>query len=496
MSSFEDIHLDKNDEQYLYMQLYEKMKSMIEYRAIEPHTKLPTIRYLANTLGINNVTVVTAYNLLEKEGYIYKKIGSGSYVQDVECKKINCEIFDEEINLSSENNYETDIGNDKEEVINFGSIAPTSDLFPVDDFKNALNEILDRDKGRAFAYQEGQGYYPLRSSIKKYIENYEVIVDEDSIQIISGAQQGIDILSKALIDYGDIVFTESPTYNGAIAVFKSRSAKIVEIPIQPDGIDIKELENKLRSFKPKFIYVMPNYQNPTGYSYSEYKKNKLIELANKHDFYIIEDDYLSDLMYPNNKNCILKSLDSEDRVIYIKSFSKIFMPGLRLAFMIIPRSIYSEVLSAKHISDISTSGIIQRAFELYLTKGSWQRHINYVNSIYMRRYNIMIDSIKKYMPKEISYSMPKGGLNFWLALPNGYSANELYNVCLKNKITIAPGSIFDSSRKDNQFFRLSIASVNEDNIKQGIRKLSQVISWFVTNYENKHISINMYDKFF
>lgn len=496
MKTVEEIKLDKNKSQYLYLQLYEEVKKLIESNIIEPHVKLPTIRYLASKLGVNNVTVVNAYNLLEAEGYIYKKMGSGSYVQDIRSKEVERLILDEETNMNFANlDIDIDINN-KEKIVNFASTAPMPDLFPVDDFKLVLNQVLDRDKGRAFTYQESQGYFNLRNAISNYLSDFNIKTNEGNIHIISGAQQGIDILSKALINYGDIVFTENPTYTGAIAVFKSRSARIVEIPINKDGIDLIDLEYKLKSFKPKFIYVMPNFQNPTGYSYSAAKKKKLIELATKYNFYIIEDDYLSDLDFFTQSKNTLKSLDTSDKVVYIKSFSKIFMPGLRLAFMIIPKSIYNEVLSAKHISDISTSGLIQRAFHLYLEKGIWQKHIRNVNTIYTERYKTIVKSVRKHMPKEVKYILPQGGLSFWFSLPSGYSANELYRLCLKNDISIAPGSLFDIWQRDTHFFRLSIASIHNDEIDYGIAKLAHIINYFLKNFQKDRISIDLYNNLF
>lgn len=496
MKTIENIKLDKNENMYLYLQLYEEIRKLIESNNVEPHVKLPTIRYLAKKLGVNNVTVVNAYNLLESEGYIYKKMGSGSFVQDIRSKEVEKLILDEETNMNFGNlNLETTISS-KEKIINFASTAPMPDLFPVQDFKLVLNEVLDRDKGRAFTYQESQGYFNLRNAISNYLTSFSIKTTEDNIHIISGAQQGIDILSKALIDYGDIVFTENPTYTGAIAVFKSRSARIVEIPMEKNGIDLIDLEYKLKSFKPKFIYVMPNFQNPTGYSYNTAKMKKLIELATKYNFYIIEDDYLSDLDFLNQSKNTLKSLDTVDKVIYIKSFSKIFMPGLRLAFMIIPKSIYNEVLSAKHISDISTSGLIQRAFHLYLEKGIWQKHIKHVNDIYIERYNTITKSVRKHMPNEVKYILPQGGLNFWFSLPNGYSANELYRLCFKNDITIAPGSLFDVWQRDTRFFRLSIASVHNDEIDFGIAKLARIIGFFLKNFQKDRITIDLYNNLF
>ncbi len=485
MKKIEDIILDKEISEYLYVQLFKDVKKMIYDEDIEANSKLPTIRSLAKQLGVNNVTIVNAYNLLEEQGYVYKKVGSGTFAKDVHSNN-NLEFNSEEESFRDKDN----------DMINFAITAPPEDLFPIEDIKLAINKVLDRDKGMAFSYQQSQGYYPLRKSIKNYLSEASGInTSEDNIQIISGAQQGIDILSKALIDYGDIVFTENPTYSGALAVFKSRSARTISIDMESDGIDISDLENKLRSFKPKFIYVMPNFQNPTGYSYSLNKKQRLLELAEKHEFYIIEDDYLSDISFNDRDNITLKTLDKNDRVIYIKSFSKVSMPGLRLAFIVIPKILYSDVLSAKHISDISTSGIIQRAFEVYLTNGSFDKNLKHISDIYINRFNEMVRCIKKYVPLEIDYILPEGGLNFWFTLPDGYSSNQLYRECLEENISISPGAVFNIDKSDNESFRLSIASLTLDEIDYAMSKFSSVLSDFLEKYKNTTPQANVYNPF-
>ena len=484
MKIIEDIKLDKDSGEYLYVQLYKAIKDMISAGDIETNYKLPTIRKLAKELGVNNVTIVNAYNLLEKKGYVYKRVGSGTFANNV--SDTNPLKFDSE---------EAPIRDQDSDMINFAITAPPENLFPIEDIKSAINQVLDRDKGMAFSYQQSQGYYPLRKSIKNYLSEYKIETTEDNIQIISGAQQGIDILSKALIDYGDVVFTEDPTYSGALAVFKSRSARTISIDMQSDGIDMIDLENKLRSFKPKFIYTMPIFQNPTGYSYSLEKKHQLLELAKKHDFYIIEDDYLSDISFDGEENVTLKSLDQDDRVIYIKSFSKISMPGLRLAFLVIPKTLYNDVLSAKHISDISTSGIIQRAFEIYLTGDGWDKNLEHISNIYTDRFDKMIECVKNYIPSDIKYILPKGGLNFWFTLPDGYSANELYRSCLEEHISVSPGSVFNIDKSDNEHFRLSVASLDLDEIENGMSKLSEVLYKFLKEYENRVPSANIYNPF-
>ncbi|SDK21717.1 MocR-like pyridoxine biosynthesis transcription factor PdxR [Natronincola ferrireducens] len=483
MKKFQEIVLNKESStQHLYIQLYKALKDLMVEGRLRKGDRLPPIRKFANLLEVNNVTVVTAYRILEEEGLVYKKIGSGTYVavdlwSNRKFQRYSNEDREEgltEAPLIDQGHIQIE-----EDMINFASATPSTDLFPVDDFKQVLNEVLDRDKGLAFGYQESQGYYPLRCALNEYIDNYNIHAEVDNIQIISGAQQGIDIIAKGLLNYGDYVMIESPSYTGAMAVFQSRGAKIIDIPLEEDGLNLLDLEKKIATYQPKFLYIMPNFQNPTGISYSLAKKKKIIEIAEKHNLLIVEDDYLSDLNFYASNNATLKSLDHKDLVIYIKSFSKIFMPGLRLGFLVVPQSLYSELLLAKHATDISTSGLLQRALELYLKKGIWQQHIKYMEMQYRERFEKMIQSIQAYMPREVECNLPKGGVNFWLRLPNGLSSKKLYEAAVKENIVFAPGHLFFLNNRDTDCFRLSIAAVNPKEIHNGIKKLGGLIDFLI-----------------
>ncbi|MDI3535199.1 MAG: hypothetical protein PWQ82_1564 [Thermosediminibacterales bacterium] len=494
MSVFVSIQLDKSKDEPLYIQLYLQLRQMIEQGRLKPDEKLPPIRKLSEQLKINSVTVVNAYKLLEQHGYVYSRVGSGTYISDNLHNQLHqleppeTEPFrEEEFRLMDQGQIHI-----RSNTINFASATPTPELFPVEDFKNVLNEVLDRDGGFAFGYQESQGFFPLRESITAYLRYYGIEKTPECIQIISGAQQGIDVLAKALLNFGDCLVVESPTYTGAIAAFRSRGAKIIEVPIEKDGINLEVLEKKLKKFHPKFIYVMPNFQNPTGYCYSLKKRKALLQLAKQYDTLIIEDDYLSELNFSRKKLAPLKAIDHYNKVVYIKSFSKIFMPGLRLAFLVLPEQIYNDVLAAKHTSDISTSGLTQRAFDLYLRKGIWQKHIQYMQKIYKERYKVMSEALENFMPKEIDYHLPEGGLTFWLALPEGCSSNKLYLECREKDVVFVPGSVFYSTQKDSRYFRLSFAAVYPEEIKKGIRILGNTINHLLKNNTKNKKGTNYY----
>lgn len=478
----EKFKLNKDTDIPLYIQLYEKFKILIEGDQLEQE-KLPSIRSLAKSLGVNNVTIVSAYKLLEKEGYVYSIKGSGTYIK---------KLPDETIHYLEEGDMDLMVSGIlpiSKNSINFASMSPTSDLFPIEEFKKVLMEVLDRDAGLAFLYPEITGYDPLRDSISKFLkENYNTIVNKEEILITSGGQQGLDIISKTLITPGDCIFVENPTYSGALSSFKSRGAKIIGIPINENGIDIGSLKSYIKKYRPKFLYIMTNYQSPTTYSYSTENKEELLSLSKEHGFYIIEDDFLTDLNFSENKKMPLKSKDRFDQVIFIKSFSKIFMPGVRIGFITLPNKLFKEIIKAKHTTDISSSGYLQRAFDLYLRQGHWKSHIEKIKTVYSEKYKIMTDGLDNLSQYGISYIKPDGGLSIWLKLPNNIDAINLYNECAEKGLAIVPGKVFfvDDSIYSN-YIRLSFGAVTNEEMTEGLRILENIVSRPFKDKENNYL---------
>ena len=470
MSYFVSIQMDKNSKTPMYQQLGDHLYELIEKNILKPNTKLPPIRSLATNLKINPSTVVNAYKYLENKGVVYSQMGSGTYVAPipVECLQMPS------IHSSNQSPISMTIPMTTS-ALNFASMSPSTDLFPVADFKQALNEVLDRDKGDAFSYQDTQGYFPLRKTICRLIQKSNISTSPEKIQIISGAQQGIDLISKALLRYGDMVFIEKPTYNGAVAAFQSRGAKMIEIPLEKDGMDMDTLEIYLKLYHPKFIYMMTYYQNPTGISYSPEKKRKLLDLAEQYDVYIIEDDYLSDMFFIHQPTIPLKALDHKNRVIYIKSFSKNFMPGLRLGFMILPKTLFQQVLAAKQTTDIATSGLLQRTFERYISLHLWEEHVEKVRKVYQFRYEYLLEKIEKKLKNRVLYTPPNGGLSLWLQLPKNISMEIFCDLLLQKQIIIAPGSLFSFSPGHESYFRLSFADVTTEEIDYGIGIIKETL---------------------
>lgn len=465
MISYEKIELDRDLKDHLYIQLFRQIKQQIISGDLSAEEKLPPIRKLADALNVNNVTVVNAYKLLEEGGYVYKVIGSGTFVSKI---KYSVEREIEPSDLS----------------INFASTSPTADLFPVELFKESINTALDRDMGNAFGYQEIKGYLPLRESICKYAMEIDIDTTPENIHIISGAQQGIDIVSKGLVDYGDYVLVETPTYTGAVASLNLKGANILEVPLLPDGPNISALRKLIEKYRPKLFYAMPNFHNPTGISYSDEKKKQILEFANLYNFRIIEDDFSSDLYFDENRPTTLKSLDRDNKVIYIKSFSKVLMPGLRLGFMIAPLDIEKELMFAKHTSDISTSGLIQRAFDIFLRRGYLKVQVDKIRNEYKERYDEVVRIIQQNTSGLYKCDLPLGGLNFWLEIPKGLDCDVLVRKANSKGVKIVSGKEFYPSMVQDNYVRISIASQNVENIEKGFEILEVELLKYLNDYNS------------
>ena len=472
-SDFVSIQLDRTLSSPLYVQLYEQLLQSIQDGALAPGYHLPPVRQLAENLSINTGTVVNAYKELEHNGWIHSRKGSGSYVaappeaidQEAAQTSATLEIHDPEFFPA----------NEPVNLINMSRISLNPDIVSIEQFKKLILEVLDRDQGHAFGYQESQGFFPLRESIANYLRTGGIQTTAQNLQIISGAQQGIDIVARSLLQYGDYVFTEAPTYPGAIAAFRSRGAKIIDIPLENDGPDLTILEKQLRRFRPKLLYVMPNLQNPTGITYSTAKRSRIMGLARYYNVYVLEDDYLSELNYTKEAMAPLKALDRDDRVIYLKSFSKIFMPGLRLAFLNMPVHLSAQLLQVKHLTDISTSGLTQRVFDLYLRKKIWQKHIQNIRRIYETQFSFTCQQAAALLPDNVRWERPQGGLSLWLQLPPQIDAEALCTTAAAQSLLLTDGSDFYPRPTDHHHIRISFSTLSLQQIETGLRILSELL---------------------
>ena len=445
--------------QPLYVALAEQIKRGTSN--LPAHTKLASIRTLAKDNGVNTSTVVAALNLLESQGMVYCKEGSGTYLAP---------------SFTPQGPPQAELLPSGEHI-DFTSGTPSPEYFPVHDFQLAFNSVLERDRGHAFAYPEPQGYLPLRISITEYLKTHGMKVTPEQVYITSGAQQAIFLLAQTLIRPMDTVLMESPTYPGALQAFNSCGAKIAGIPLGYNGPKLKHLAQALR-FSPRLMYTVPNFQNPTGICYSQESRTLLIEHARKNDFYIIEDDHVSELYYTGPRPRTLWQ-DAPDRVLYVKSFSKVFMPGLRLGFVIVPPTLLAAIQRAKLTADLGSSGINQRALDHYLRQGKWNSHQEFLRKTYNDRATTLHNALSKHLHHETFFQPIRGGMNCWLTLPRSVKATDLHRMALYYGIQTSPGEQFSLTNEHSNNLRLSIAAVFPEDIEKGILVLGKCLSQLV-----------------
>ncbi|MGL5615469.1 MAG: PLP-dependent aminotransferase family protein [Sarcina sp.] len=468
----EKISLDKfkvnfQEESHKYLDIYNYVREAIDKDEMEDGEKMPTIRALADHLNVNKDTIINAYKKLSQEGYLYQSQGSGSYIKKKDLlksfKKEYGEIFRKLIN--------SDV-----DLVDFTGETTSANLFEVKKLKKVLDEVLDRDGVNALEYNDSMGFKKLREVINTKFWNGENLLE--NLLITSGTQQGIDIVSKSLINVNDNVVVEKPTYSGALAVFKIRRANILEIPMEDDGVSIEAFEKILKKYRIKCFYTMSYFQNPTGISCSLEKKKKIIELAKKYNFYIIEDDYLSELIYDNKIEHIPYRALNKERVIYLKSFSKVFLPGIRIGYLLAPNEFSEALQISKATSDIATSSLMQRALELYISEGYWKEHIETINKEYSKRYNYMVKELEGKLKKYVTFKRPDGGLNIFITLNKSVAitSKELFYKLSKRAVMISPGILYYHNQRDGyRTFRIGFSELDYKKIDKGIDSIVKVL---------------------
>lgn len=367
---------------------------------------------------------------------------------------------------------------EKPDIISFAGGLPASELFPVEEMKKVSVKVLDESGEEALQYSGSQGYLPLRTHIANRMNSKSKtnVVAED-ILVTSGSQQALDYAGNIFLDEGDIVLCESPSYLGALNAFKNYQPKIIEVPTDKDGMIAEELEKILKeNDKVKFIYVIPEFQNPTGISWSLERRTKFIEVINKYEIPVIEDNPYGELRYEGESLPALKSLDTKGLVIYLGTFSKIFCPGYRLGWTCASKEILRKFITCKENSDLQTSTISQREISKYMDDYDLDEHVEIIKATYKKRRDLMLDCMKEEFPDCVSFTYPKGGLFTWVKLPEKINAQELMEICVENNVAYVPGGFFFPEGNKENYFRLNYSSCKEDKIVEGIKRLGKVLT--------------------
>lgn len=365
------------------------------------------------------------------------------------------------------------------EIISFAGGLPAPEFFPIEELKKVDAEILEKEGMQAVQYGTTEGYLPLREKIAEHMKTaFGVDCSAEELMITSGSQQGLSLLSQIFLDPDDVVLVESPTYLGAINAFTLQHPRFIEVPTDEQGIIPEALEKILQEHGKavRLMYVIPEFQNPTGITWTEERRKAFMKVVGAYDFPVIEDDPYGELRYDGEKMKALKSLDTKGQLIFLGSFSKIFMPGLRLAWMAASPEILDKAVKLKQAVDLQSSSFAQRQAYYYMKRYDINEHVRNLVQVYGKRRTLMCETMKQYFPQGVTFTYPEGGLFTWVTLPEGMDATALMPKVLAEKVAYVPGGPFYPHGGHRNHFRLNYSNMPEDRIVEGVKRLAAVLT--------------------
>ncbi|GAA0742177.1 PLP-dependent aminotransferase family protein [Clostridium oceanicum] len=477
------LYVDKKSKTSLTRQLYDELQNRIDSGILKPNEKLPSVRKLSLQLSISKMTVVKAYELLEKNGFIYKEHGKGTYVKSKNID-FNHNIEVEEIDKNNwKNNIEDYIVrkgyrqrnyfNLKELGCNLAIAGLNERFLPT---KTIIDTFIDNYNEKELGkHSPVEGEKSLIDKVCGYLVDKGVEASNQEVLITSGSQLAINVIAQTFIGHGDVVVVGAPTFSGAIDVFKSRGANVIEVPMTPEGLDVNSLLIQCEKYPVKALYTMPTFQNPTGISASLEVRQEILSLADEHNFIIIEDDCWSDLYYEEFKKP-LKSLDKNNRVIYIAGFSKTLGPSYKLSAVVADEIFLRKLAIVKSTLDTGAPLINQVMVASYIGSIEHKKHLIWVRDELKQ----LLMRIKKYLekisPSYVKVTIPKGGLILWLTLPDTFDCKILYyKAIFEENILFILGENYYSSGKGGNQLRICFTYDEEEKVLQGLGKIIDMI---------------------
>ena len=481
------LHIAKTSRQALYKQIVEQLRQQILSGEMPSGYRLPPERQLAESLGVNRITVLTAYRELKAEGLLESRVGRGTlvshgYLPD-QAKPLpgNEPIWEHLLSDSSQSLNNVAIEQllqliNQKDIISFAGGISSLDPRPVEAIQGLEEELLHDARKKALLVSPVEGFYSLRECMAAFMNARGSFCQPEEIMMLSGSQQGIDLVARSLLNPGDTVLIEDPSYFPAIHAFRAAGARLMGVPMTAGGMDLDILERLLQRHKPKFIYTMPTYQNPSGLSLSVPGRVRLLELACKYQTVIVEDDPYSELRYEGEALPSLKSMDARGFVIYLSSFSKTVSPGLRLGWVCAPRKIIRTLAALKQYVDVHSSSISQCIVERFMSGGKFERYIQAICTGNKQRRDAMLESFARFSaPGGLIWNRPAGGSYVWCQLPENVSATSLFNAATRNGVAILPGTLFClSPHRGESFIRLNFTYEHSETIRKGVNLLCEL----------------------
>lgn len=473
----------------LARQIQLHLERLISQRLLAPGVKLPATRDLAHDLGVNRTTVAQAYEELIAGGWARAHVGQGTFVadqapaapQDVApappfewtgyfSKAAQIVAADARRRGAYSQMARTASG-----VISFAGGMPDSALFPTDAFRRVLNRVIREEGRELLQYYPSSGYLPLRQYLSGYLLRFGLEARPEDILIVNGTQQGFDLVARTLLDPGDFVAIEQPSYPRAMQVFRAFGAQLLPVPMVGGGLSVDHLERLLERQAPKLLYCQPSAHNPTGLHMPAAARRRLLDVAMRHRLPVVEDGFDGTLFYGERPPAPLKAADASGQVIYLGTFSKILFPGLRLGWIVASPELIERLEMAKQLADIHTSPLIQAAVYHFCRQRLLDRHQAHALREYARRRNVLLAALGRRMPDGVTWTETQGGFSLLLELPDGLEATALLPRALERGVAFTPGNAFFGDGGGERALRLSFSAVAFGQIEEGVRRLADSI---------------------
>jgi 2-aminoadipate transaminase len=488
------LHLQPESHIPLYVQLRDQLRALVHSGELRSGDRIPASRELATQLGVHRTTVANAYAELESEGLIQGHVGRGTFICGAPVRQFTPpprtngngnggmrweSLFADERAEEGLSRLMPDVPAGE---IAFVTARPPEDFFPVEEFRLCCNAVMRNEGRRILQLGSTDGYEPLKRVLIEMLRGEGLNVRSEQLLITGGCQQAIDLLCKAFLRPGDAVALENPAYPGAIAIFSGARVRALAVGVETDarrtgyaGLDLNALETVLMQNRVKFIFITPDFQNPTGTSLPLAERRRLLEIAARYQVPIIEDYIYARLRLRGTALPSLKSLDRNGNVIHIDSFSKIAFPGLRVGWCVAPESVIERLRVVKQSTDLHTDQLSQAALAEFVRRGHLARHLAKMKKVYRGRLEALEAALEKHMPDETTWSRPEGGMSIWMTLPAGLDAGEFLIHVRERGVHFVPGRYFYYQNPQPNTLRLGFTGLDEKSIARGVQTLAELL---------------------
>lgn len=465
------MHIDllRSGSKSLPQQISETMAQRITSGLLQPGARLPSVRNLASSLKVSQVTVSKAYAELESHGHITCSQGKGCFVAERTRMSLDAgagwqdgyDDFLPRAQLWRNFDY-------SEVEYPFHMAAIHGGLLPLDSIGAAMSTLVTEQPELMASYGNFQGDLELREVMRRHLQGHGIYLRSSDLMITSGTQQGIDLVARTFVGPGDTVYLEAPSYTGAIDVFAGRGAEMIFVPMDNEGMKVDVLTKLCDRRPPKLIYTNPTFQNPSGVTMSITRRQRLLELARSYRCLIVEDDPFSDLYFRNPPPPSIKSMDAEGHVVYMKSFSKVIAPGCRIACVAAGGNILSRLIAAKSASDLGSPLLNQKAVLPFIAR-KYEAYAEQLRTALRGRMEKAAKLLKQHAPQGVSWNLPEGGLNLWLQLPTASGIGRLHELAEQEGISFLPGDVCYSGEVPSRHIRLCYSQMKEADMERGLR---------------------------